>query len=84
MAVEAHDLSIEDAPATSQVARQALAQAGEALEGIALPGHEPHAVLVGVQQRPEAVQLDLKEPVQMAKRVADTAERHWLELREGH
>ena len=46
--IETYDLAIEDTAATLQVASQALAECGEALERVSIPRDEPHAVVVGV------------------------------------
>jgi hypothetical protein len=63
--IEAYDLAIEDTSATFQIASQAFAECGEALERISVSRDQPHAVVIGVQQRPEAVPFDLENPVRV-------------------
>jgi hypothetical protein len=84
VSVETYDLAIEDAAATFQVANQPFAQFREALECVSVPRNEPHAVFVGMKQCPEAVPLDLEEPVGMAKRSRFATERDSLEMRDGY
>src|SRR5690348_6402072 len=74
--IEADDLAIENTAAASEVTSQPLADAEEGLEYVAVPGYEPHAVLVGVEQRPEAVTFDLEEPVGMVKWLPHSGKRH--------
>jgi len=40
--------------------------------------------VLDMHQRPEAIPLDLENPVWIGKRLASAAKGHWLELREGH
>ena len=61
--VEADDFAIEDTATTLQVTHQSLAQPRKRFEYVHIAGDEPHAVFVGVEQRPEAVPLDLKKPI---------------------
>ena len=63
MLIEADDFAVEHTATALQVASQSLAQSGEAFEIVSVPRDEPHAVLVGIKQRPETIPLDLEEPV---------------------
>ena len=78
------DLAIKHTLATSEVMRQPLAEAGEGFEDIAVPGYQPHAIVIGKQQSPETVPLDLKQPIWMAERPSEIAEGHGLEQMERH
>jgi hypothetical protein len=48
--IETNDLTIEHTAAASEVMDQPFAKAGERSEHIAIPGHEPHALVVGIEQ----------------------------------
>ncbi len=84
VAVETDDFPVEHAPAPSQVTSEAVAQAGEGLEHIAVSGYESDAIFVGMQNRPDSVPLDFKQPIGMAKWVAYAAKWHWLKCRGQH
>lgn len=51
---------------------QPFAETGEGFEHIAVPGYQPDTLLIGVQQRAEAVPLGLEEPVWMAESLRQT------------
>jgi hypothetical protein len=63
--VEAHYLTVNDTAATFQIASQAFAECGEALERVPIARDEPHAIFVGVKQGPEPVPFDLEEPIRI-------------------
>ena len=84
MWIEADDLTVEHAAATFQIASQPLAQSGEALEQVSIARDEPHAVVIGVQQRTESVPLDFEQPIWVREWRTGAAERQWLALLERH
>jgi hypothetical protein len=84
MLIEADDFAVEHTATALQIASQSVAQTGETLEGISVARDKPHAVLVGIKQRPEPVPLDLVNPVWMREWRTGAAEGHGLKMREGH
>ena len=82
--IEAHNLAIKNAPTSSQVTSEPVAQAGEGLEHISVAEDESHTVFIGKQQCPKSVPFKLKNPVWMGKRLSDSTEGYGLELRKGH
>jgi len=63
--VEAHDFTVENTAAAAQVASQTFAQFGKTLKRVSVARAEPHAFGVGMEQCPESVPLNLKQPVWM-------------------
>src|SRR5206468_11046331 len=87
VSVQADDLPVEDGVAhASECDRDLGGERGEVLEGVAVAGDEPTLPVLDVGERPEAVELQFKEPVGVVERVAASRQRERRESgkRAGH
>jgi hypothetical protein len=82
--IEADDLAVEHASATPQVANQTFAETRKTLKCVSVARDEPHSIILRMEQCPEAVPLDLENPVGMRERSRSTTDRHGLEMWEWH
>src|ERR1022692_4705073 len=61
-----------------------IVQCGERFELVSVARNQLALAMLYSNQRPEAVPLDLEEPIGTAERSGSATERHRLEMQEGH